>query len=83
MGHSKFAQVKSAIKELPGDFPGGPGVKNPPCNARDVGLITGWRAKVPHRVEQLTLHTATTEICIITARVHVLQRRIPSVATKT
>ena len=26
---------------LKGDFPGGPGGKNPPCSAGDVGFIPG------------------------------------------
>ena len=30
------------------DFPGGPAVKNPPWNARDVGSIPGWETKIPH-----------------------------------
>ena len=28
-------------KEICGGFPGGPVVKNPPCNARDTGSIPG------------------------------------------
>ena len=28
-------------KEIRGGFPGGPVVKNPPCNARDTSLIPG------------------------------------------
>ena len=28
-----------------GDFPGGPAVKDPPCNAADVGLTLGWGTK--------------------------------------
>ena len=35
-----------------GGFPGGPVVKNPPCNARDIGLIPAWGIKIPHAVEQ-------------------------------
>ena len=30
------------------DFPGGPVVKNPPCNAGDAGSIPGQGAKIPH-----------------------------------
>ena len=30
-----------AIKEQSGDFPGGPVVKNPPCNAGNMGSIPG------------------------------------------
>ena len=29
------------------DFPDGPGVKNPPSNAEDVGLIPDWGTKIP------------------------------------
>ena len=34
------------------DFPGGPVVKNSPCNAEDVGSIPGWEIKIPHAMEQ-------------------------------
>ena len=34
-----------------GDFPGGPVVENPPCNAGDRGFIPGWEAKIPLEVE--------------------------------
>ena len=30
------------------NFPGGPVVKNPPCNAEDGGLILGRGTKMPH-----------------------------------
>ena len=43
------------------NFPGGPGVKNLPSNAGDVGLIPGRGTKIPHAVEQLGLPAATTE----------------------
>ena len=36
------------------DSPGGAVVKNPPCKTRDVGLISGWRAKMPHAMGQLS-----------------------------
>ena len=42
------------------DFPGGPVVKNPPCNAGDAGSIPGHRAKIPHATEHLSPSTATT-----------------------
>ena len=42
-------------------FSGGPVVKNPPCNAGDVGSIPGWEMKIPRAAEQRSLHTATTE----------------------
>ena len=31
----------------PGDFPGGPEVKNLPCNAGDMGSIPGWGTNIP------------------------------------
>ena len=43
------------------DFPAGPVVKNPPCNARDVGLIPCRGMKIPHAEEQLSLLATTTE----------------------
>ena len=42
------------------DFPGGPVVKNPPCNARDVGLIPSQGTKIPHTME-LSLRASTAE----------------------
>ena len=30
------------------DFPGGPGVKNLPCNTGDTGSIPGWETKSPY-----------------------------------
>ena len=37
--------------------PGGPVVKNPPCNAGDTGLIPGWGTKIPYATEQLSPRT--------------------------
>ena len=34
-----------------GDFPSGPVVKNPPCNAGDMGSIPGWGTKIPQATE--------------------------------
>ena len=36
------------------DFPGGPVVKNLPCNAGDGGLIPGRGSKIPHAAKQLS-----------------------------
>ena len=44
----------------PGDFPGGPEVKNLPSNTGDTGSIPGQEAKIPHAVGQLICATATT-----------------------
>ena len=43
------------------DFPGGPVVKNLPCNVGDIVLIPGGGTKIPHALGQLSLCTATTE----------------------
>ena len=50
------------------DFPGGPGVKNPPSNAEDVGLIPGQGTKIPHAAEQLSLSATTTELVCLNQR---------------
>ena len=44
-----------------GDFPGGPGVKNPPSNAGTVGSIPGQGTKIPYAAGQLNLPATTTE----------------------
>lgn len=38
---SNLQAAKSRIRELM-DFLGGPGVKSPPSDAGDLGLIPGW-----------------------------------------
>ena len=52
------------------DFPGGPVVKNPSPNARDVGLILDWGTKMPHAARNLKpvrLH-ATQRTCMLQQR---------------
>ena len=44
-----------------GDFPGGPVVKSPPCNAGEVGLIPGQRTKISHAKEQWSPSVSTKE----------------------
>jgi len=46
---------------IPEDFPGGPVVKNLLCSAGDAGSIPGWGTKIPHAMEQLSLHAAARE----------------------
>ena len=41
------------------DFPGGPGVKNLTCNAKNTGSIPNQRTKIPHAMEQLGPCTTT------------------------
>ena len=43
------------------DFPGGPVVKSPSCNAGDVGLIPGQGTKISHAMGQLSPGATTTE----------------------
>ena len=43
------------------DYPGGPGVKNPPSNTGDLGSIPGWGTRIPHAEGLLSPHTATRE----------------------
>ena len=47
--------------ESGGDFPGGPVVKNPSCNAEDTSSIPGQGTKIPHDSGQLSLCAITTE----------------------
>ena len=64
-------------------FPGGPVVKNLPCNAGDVGLISGRGTEVPHATEQLGLRAAAP----VSHRPHLespcAQGRTPRAATET
>ena len=43
------------------DFPGGPVVKNPSCNAGHASSVPGRGTKIPHAVGQLSLCATTTE----------------------
>ena len=64
------------------DFPGGPVVKNPSCNAGDQGSIPGRGTKTPHAEEQLSQSATTTEpesMCP-NKRSHMMQPR-PNAAT--
>ena len=47
---------------LPGDFPGGPVVKNLPSNAGDTGSTPGQGTKIPHATEQPSPCATTTEV---------------------
>ena len=54
------------------DFPGGPVVKNPPCNAWNMGSNPDGEAKIPYAAEQLS-PSAATRVCAPQPRAHVLQ----------
>ena len=62
---------------------GGPVIKHPPCEAGDVGLISGLGSKTPHATEQVTRHTATTEPTGHNQRIQAPLRKIPRATTKT
>ena len=52
-GAAKKKKKKKALKTpnkktLPGDFHGGPVVKNLPSSAGNWGSIPGWRTKIPY-----------------------------------
>ena len=44
-------------KVLNRDFPGGPVIRNPPCNAGNTGLIPGQRTRIPHAAETSPVHS--------------------------
>ena len=48
------------------DYPSGPMIKNPPCNAGDVGSIPGLGTKMPHAMGQLSPCAVTTELTATT-----------------
>ena len=56
------------LKPGPSDFPGGPVVKNSPCNAWYLSSVPGWGTKIPHATEQLSLCVATAELTGATTR---------------
>ena len=58
LGRKKMAWEEGMMRR---DFPGGPVVKNPLCNARDVGSTRDWGTKIPRAMEQLSQHTTTRE----------------------
>ena len=44
------------------DFPGGPVINNPPCNAEGVGSIPSGGTKIPPAEKQLSPGAATTDL---------------------
>ena len=63
-------------------LPGGPVVKNSPCNAGDWGLIPGQGTKIPHPAGQLSLSATPREPTRHNQRVHSQQQKISRDATK-
>ena len=54
------------VKIYKSGLAGGTVVENPPCNARDMGLIPGWGSKIPHASEQLSSCATTKILCAAT-----------------
>ena len=66
-GQEGVSPLMLTIK-YPQDFPGGPVAKNPPSNAEDLGLITGWGTEIPHATGQLSPSGTTGEACMLQQR---------------
>ena len=49
------------LRKVSWDFPGGPMVKNLPCNTEDTGSLPGQGTKIPHAAGQLSPHASTRE----------------------
>ena len=47
-------QTYTIKNEVPGGFPGGPVIKNLPCNAGDMGSVPGLEIKIAHAAGQLS-----------------------------
>ena len=69
--HQNHLEVLLRCRDL-WDFPGGPGVKNLPCNA---GLIPGWELRSPCASGQLNLLVTTREKPRVLQQSHMLQLR--------
>ena len=63
------------------DFPGGPVVKNPPCNAGDLGSIPDWITKIPQATGQLSPCT-TTRVRVLHWEIRNDARKIPRAANE-
>ena len=70
---TKQAFTKHIFKKALKDFPGGPGVNNPPCNARDAGSM--------HCNYQSP--STTTRVCASQGKIPRDGTKIPRAATKT
>ena len=54
--------IQNSSSNWAGTFPGGPVVKNPPCDAGNMSSIPGRGTKILYAVEQLSPSTTTTEL---------------------
>lgn len=73
---SRKAQDGQDIKEMSGDFPGGPVVGTLCFLCSRYGSIPGQGTEISHAVEELNLHVANTEPVNHNYRAQVLQLRL-------
>ena len=52
----------SVVRHYKADFPGGPVVKNLPCNVGDTGSIPGRAIKIPHARHRGDLRTQQAKV---------------------
>ena len=64
----KIRKQPTSFKLYFGDFLSGPVVKSPPCNAGNVGSISGQGASIPHASGQLSPWATTTELARLNKR---------------
>ena len=58
-GDKKYMFLSKTVEFIPQNvcywgLPGGPVVKNPLSNAENMGLIPGWKTKIPHAAGRLS-----------------------------
>ena len=79
---NKVLEVCRTKIKRPGDFPGGPVVKNPPYNAGDAGLIPGQGTKISHAAGQLCTPQLLSSRTSTRARVpHITEPTHPGACT--
>ena len=86
--HCFILQQKSHVAEVRrvlGDFPGGPVVKNLPCNAGNTNSIPGQGTKISHPGEQLSPRITTKESDRCNERSRMTQQRthVPQLRPET
>ena len=62
MESSKEVWMLSKDKMFLRNLPGGPVVKNPPCDEGDSGSIPHWETKIPPAMEQQSLRDTVSEV---------------------
>ena len=58
---TRLGSAQKVVDRELGDFPRGPVVENPPCNAGDMGSIPSLETKILHAVGQWGLCQTMTE----------------------